>query len=128
MLIAVISVLHVLVSHYAMGGGLFLAVEVQHAYRTRDRGYLEYLYRHARFFILLTVVFGAISGVAIWWTIGLASPLATQVLIHTFIFGWATELVFFIVEIVAAFLFSPGKCESCVPTAIWKEALGPRST
>lgn len=105
MLIAAISVLHVLVSHYAVGGGLFLAVEVGHAYRTHDRSYLEYLYRHGRFFILLTVVFGAISGVGIWWTIGLASPLATEVLIRTFVFGWATEWVFFVVELVAAFIF-----------------------
>ena len=105
MLIAVISVLHVLVSHYAVGGGLFLAVEVRHAYRTRDRNYLDYLHGHARFFILLTVVFGAISGVGIWWTIGLASPLATEVLIHTFVFGWATEWVFFVIEIISAFIF-----------------------
>jgi cytochrome bd-type quinol oxidase subunit 1/mono/diheme cytochrome c family protein len=105
MLIAVVAVLHVLVSHYAVGGGLFLAVEVGHAYRTRDRNYLEYLHRHAAFFILVTVVFGAISGVGIWWTIGLTSPLATEVLIRTFVFGWATEWVFFFVEIVAAFLF-----------------------
>ena len=34
MLIAVVSVLHVLVSHYAVGGGLFLAVETGHAYRS----------------------------------------------------------------------------------------------
>jgi cytochrome bd ubiquinol oxidase subunit I len=105
MLIAVISVVHVLVSHYAVGGGLFLAVEVGHAYRTHDRSYLEYLHRHGRFFILLTVVFGAITGVAIWWTIGLASPLATEVLIRTFVFGWATEWVFFVIELVAAFIF-----------------------
>ena len=44
MLIAVISVVHVLVSHYAVGGGLFLAVEVGHAYRTSDREYLDYLH------------------------------------------------------------------------------------
>ena len=41
----------------------------------------------------------------IWWTIGLASPLATQVLIRTFVFAWATEYVFFIAEIVSAFIF-----------------------
>jgi len=105
MLIAVISVVHVLVSHYAVGGGLFLAVEVQHAYRTRDRSYLDYLRRHAAFFILLTVVFGAITGVGIWWTIGLASPLATEVLIRTFVFGWATEWVFFVIELTAALIF-----------------------
>jgi cytochrome bd ubiquinol oxidase subunit I len=105
MLIAVISVVHVLVSHYAVGGGLFLAVEVGHAYRTGNREYLDYLHRHARFFVLITVVFGAITGVGIWWTIGLSSPLATEVLIRTFVFGWATEWVFFVIELVAAFIF-----------------------
>jgi cytochrome bd-type quinol oxidase subunit 1/mono/diheme cytochrome c family protein len=94
-----------LISHYAVGGGLFLAVETTYAYRTDNRAYLAYLKRHARFFVLLTVVMGAITGVGIWWTIGLASPLATQVLIRTFVFAWATEYVFFIVEIASAFIF-----------------------
>jgi cytochrome bd ubiquinol oxidase subunit I len=105
MLIAVISVIHVLVSHYAVGGGLFLAVEVGYAYKKKDKAYLNYLHRHAAFFILLTVVFGAITGVAIWWTIGLASPLATEWLIRIFVFGWATEWVFFVLELAAAFFF-----------------------
>jgi cytochrome bd-type quinol oxidase subunit 1 len=105
MLIAAVSVVHVLVSHYAVGGGLFLAVETAHAYRTANCDYLAYLRRHARFFVLLTVAFGAITGVGIWWTIGLASPLATQVLVRTFVFAWGTEYVFFIIEIVSAFVF-----------------------
>lgn len=105
MLIAVISIVHVLVSHYAVGGGLFLAVETGHAYRTKDREYLDYLRGHAAFFVLLTVVFGAITGVGIWWTIGLSSPLATEALIRTFVFGWAAEWAFFIVEVTAAFVF-----------------------
>jgi len=105
MLIAIIAVLHVLVAHYAVGGGLFFAVETSYAYKTGNREYLAYLRRHAPFFILLTVVFGAITGVGIWWTIGLASPLATEVLIRTFVFGWATEWVFFVIELTAAFIF-----------------------
>jgi cytochrome bd-type quinol oxidase subunit 1 len=105
MLIAVIAVVHVLVSHYAVGGGFFLAVETTHAYRTANREYLGYLKRHAKFFVLLTVVFGAITGVGIWWTIGLASPLATRLLIRTFVFAWGTEWVCFVVEIVSAFIF-----------------------
>ena len=45
MLIAVVSVIHVLVSHYAVGGGLFLAVETARLpYQNRD--YLDYLKRH----------------------------------------------------------------------------------
>ncbi len=105
MIIALVAVVHVLVSHYAVGGGLFLAAETRFAYQTSNTAYLAYLRSHTRFFVLLTVVFGAITGVGIWWTIGLASPLATEVLIHTFVFGWAMEYVFFIVEITSAFAF-----------------------
>ena len=126
MLIGIIATVHVLVSHYAVGGGLFLAVELSHAYRTKDREYLAYLKRHAGFFILLTVVFGAITGVGIWWTIGLASPLATELLIRTFVFGWATEWVFFVLELISAFIvyYSWGKlAEKTHVTIAWIYAL-----
>lgn len=105
MLIAAIAVIHVLISHYAVGGGLFLAVEARYAHREGRSDYLAYLKRHAKFFILFTVVLGAVTGVGIWWTIGLASPLATEMLIRTFVFGWAMEYVFFVLELVAGFLF-----------------------
>ncbi|MDO4549834.1 MAG: cytochrome ubiquinol oxidase subunit I [Planctomycetia bacterium] len=105
MLIALIATIHVIISHYAVGGGLFLAWELTHAYREKNEDYINYLHSHAKFFVLLTVVMGAITGVGIWWTIGLASPLATEMLINIFVFGWATEWVYFVVELVAAFLF-----------------------
>ncbi len=105
MLIAAVAIVHVLVSHYAVGGGLFLAVETGYAYQTRNRRYLDYLRVHTQFFVLITVVLGAITGVGIWWTIGLASPLATETLIRTFVFGWAIEWVFFVLELVSAFIF-----------------------
>ena len=105
MLIAGIATIHVFVSLYAVGGGIVLAGEVSHAYKSNERSMLDYLRTHTLFFILLTVVFGAITGVGIWWTIGLASPLATESLIHIFVFGWAMEYVFFVIEIVSAFIF-----------------------
>ncbi|MDD3585593.1 MAG: cytochrome ubiquinol oxidase subunit I [Thermoguttaceae bacterium] len=105
MLIAIVAVVHVIVSHYAVGGGILLAVENRYAIRTEDGFYRDYWKSHAKFFVLLTVVFGAITGVGIWWTIGLASPLATEMLIRTFVFGWAIEWCFFVMEIVAAFAF-----------------------
>lgn len=105
MLIAAIATLHVLVAHYAVGGGLFLALETRHAYLHGDRDYLAYLHRHAQFFILITLVLGAITGAGIWWTMGLASPLATETLIRIFVFAWAIEYVFFLTEIVSAFIF-----------------------
>ncbi|MGL6225097.1 MAG: cytochrome ubiquinol oxidase subunit I [Thermoguttaceae bacterium] len=103
MLIAFIAVVHILVSHYAVGGGILIALENSRAIRRNDTKYRAYWKKHAQFFVLLTVAFGAITGVGIWWTIALASPLATETLIQTFVFGWAIEWVFFIVEIVAGF-------------------------
>ncbi len=105
MLIALIATVHVFVAMYAVGGGIILAAETSRAYKENQRDVLDYLRSHLKFFIWLTVVFGAITGVGIWWTIGLTSPLATEALIHIFVFGWAMEWVFFILEIVSAFMF-----------------------
>lgn len=103
MLIPVVSLVHVLVSHFAVGGGILLWLGIRRAHAERDDAFLAYLKSLTRFFVLITVVFGAITGVGIWWTIALASPQATSTLIHAFVFGWATEWVTFVVEIVAAF-------------------------
>ena len=105
MMIAAIALFHVFVSHYAVGGGLLLALENSRALRKGDVAYRQYWKKHAKFFILLTVPYGAITGVGIWFTIGLASPLATETLIRTFVFGWAIEWCFFLLEVVSGFAF-----------------------
>ncbi len=104
-LIALIAVTHVFVSHFAVGGGLFLIFSEKKGYKEEDEGVLEYTKKHAKFFLLITMVFGSISGVGIWLIISLVQPAATSLLIHTFVFGWATEWVFFVIEIAAAFVY-----------------------
>ncbi len=104
-LIAIIAVVHVYVSHFAVGGGLFLVFTEMKGLRDKSPAILEYTRKHARFFLLLTMVFGGLTGVAIWFTIALLSPDGTSSLIHTFVFAWATEWVFFLGEIVALLLY-----------------------
>jgi mono/diheme cytochrome c family protein len=106
LLIAVVAVVHVFVSHFAIGGGAFLVLTESMAYRRNDDGLLQYVRRHSKFFAMLTLVFGAVTGVGIWFTIGLVSPEATSSLIHTFVWGWAIEWVFFFVEITAAIIYA----------------------
>jgi mono/diheme cytochrome c family protein len=108
LLIAVIAILHVFVSHFAVGGGLYLVLVERKARRRGDAPLLDYARRLSRFFILLTLVFGAISGVGIWFTIGLVHPQATSSLITTFVWGWAIEWTFFLVEIAAAMVYYYG--------------------
>jgi cytochrome bd-type quinol oxidase subunit 1 len=107
-LIALIAVVHVFIAHFAVGGGIWLALTEAKAYRESDKALLGYVRSHSKFFVLLTLVFGAVTGVGIWFTIGLISPAATSMLIHQFVWGWAIEWVFFLVEIIAALVYYAG--------------------
>jgi hypothetical protein len=103
--IAFIAVVHVFVSHFAVGGGLWLVLAERKALKQNDEAFLAHVKGHSKFFLLLTMVFGGLTGVGIWWTIALLNPGGTSVLIHHFVFGWAAEWVCFLGEIVALFIY-----------------------
>jgi mono/diheme cytochrome c family protein len=107
-LMAGVAVLHVFISHFAIGGGFFLVVMERAARKAADTGRLGFLEKVSRFFVLATLVMGALTGVGIWFVIGLLNPAATEVLIHNFVWGWAIEWTFFVVEILAAILYYYG--------------------
>lgn len=104
-MIALISVLHVYISHLAVGGGLFIFMLDLKGFKENDSEIHKYLKKHTTFFLLLTMVFGGVTGVGIWFIIGLVNPAGTSALIHEFVFGWAIEWVFFVGEIVALILY-----------------------
>ena len=108
LMMAAIAIIHVFVSHFAIGGGLYLVVAETAARRNNDTRRLAHLASLSKFFVLVTVVFGALTGVGIWFIIGLLNPAATEVLIHNFVWGWAIEWTFFVVEILAAILYFYG--------------------
>lgn len=101
-LIAVVATLHVVVAHFAVGGGLVMAFLETAAVRRGDRPMRDLVKRSSMILLLLSTVFGAISGVGIWFTIGVVHPAATSSLIHTFVWAWATEWAFFLLEVVTA--------------------------
>ncbi len=130
--IGCIAIFHIMISHFAVGGGFYLPMAERKALREgreerTGRGggrhgegkpgpdasrcaraseeWLATLRGHSRFFLILTGVFGAISGVGIWFAIGLTHPEATSTLIHNFVFGWAIEWVFFMVELTTAAVY-----------------------
>ncbi|NDV25319.1 cytochrome bd-type quinol oxidase subunit 1-like protein [Desulfovibrio sp. JC010] len=103
--IALIATLHVFVAQFAVGGGLFLVVTEKLAYRTESNELLDYVKKHSKFFLLLTMVFGGGSGVALWFTMALLSPQGTLVLVREFLFAWATEWVWFVGEVIALLIY-----------------------
>ncbi len=103
--IALISVVHVYIAHFAVGGGLFIWLTDLKALRENNALLDDYLRSYSGFFLLLTMVAGGVTGVGIWFIIGLASPAATSVLIHRFFFAFAVEWTFFIGEIAALLIY-----------------------
>lgn len=105
LLIAIIAIIHVVLAHLAVGGGLFLVLTERKAHMTGNKALLSYVKSHTWFFLLITMVLGGVTGVGIWFIISLVQPEATSLLIHEFVFGWAIEWVFFIGEIVALLIY-----------------------
>lgn len=103
--IGIVAIIHVLISHFAVGGGFYLVLAERRAVALGRKDWLEYIKKHSRFFLLLTVVAGAMTGVGIWFSIGLTSPEATSSLIHNFVLGWASEWTFFLAEILAIIVY-----------------------
>jgi len=108
LLIAAVAILHVFISHFAVGGGLFLVLAERKARREEDEALLGFVRGLSRGFVLLTLVLGALTGVGIWFTIALVQPQATSALVTTFVWAWAIEWVFFATEIAAAMVYHHG--------------------
>jgi cytochrome bd-type quinol oxidase subunit 1 len=107
--IGIIAIFHVMISQFAVGGGLYLPMAERKALAMKDpemrAAWLKQIAKHSKFFLLLTGVFGTVSGVGIWFAIGLTHPEATSTLIHNFVFGWAMEWVFFLVELATVAVY-----------------------
>ena len=107
--IGIIAIFHVMISQFAVGGGLYLPMAERKAMRMTDSdlraGWLKQIASHSKFFLIVTGVFGTVSGVGIWFAIGLTNPEATSTLIHNFVFGWAMEWVFFLVELTTVAVY-----------------------
>jgi mono/diheme cytochrome c family protein len=104
-LMGLVAVTHVIVAHFAIGGGLVIAVTETLAVRRGDLEMRELARRSSLTLILVSTVFGAISGVGIWVVAGLISPATITALIRNYVWGWAIEWVFFFVEIAAALIY-----------------------
>jgi cytochrome bd-type quinol oxidase subunit 1 len=122
--IGIIAIFHVMISQFAVGGGLYLPMAERKAMRMKDpqlrADWLKQLASYSKFFLILTGVFGTISGVGIWFAIGLTHPEATSTLIHNFVFGWAMEWVFFIVELttIAVYYYTWGRVDEKLHLAV----------
>ncbi|RPH94027.1 hypothetical protein EHM69_08520 [candidate division KSB1 bacterium] len=105
LVIAGISIFHVIIAHFAIGAGIFNVFTEIRARRRGDSALLQFVKDNSIFLIYLAFVAGAVSGVGIWFTIGVVAPEATTYLIRLFFWIWAIEWVFFLLELASGYIY-----------------------
>ncbi len=105
MVIAMNATFHVWISHFAVGMGLFVALAELKAIKSGDKDYIDFVKSSSKLILVISAIIGALTGVGIWFTIALVSPAGTSSLIHNFVWGWAIEWIFFVLEIVTILIY-----------------------
>lgn len=105
MVIAIIAIIHIFIAHFAVGAGIYNAFTETASLRNHNPTLRQFLRDNSKLIILLPFIGGVVTGVGIWFSIALVSPETTSLLIHLFLWGWAIEWVFFLLEIVFGYIY-----------------------
>ena len=103
--IAIVGFLHTIVAHLAIGGGFLLYVEERRALKEGDSSTLSFIKSISEKFLYAVVVFGSVSGLGIWFVIGMISPFSTGYLVNRFLWIFAVEWVFFFLSIFLLLIY-----------------------
>ncbi|MBI4839029.1 MAG: cytochrome c [Nitrospirae bacterium] len=118
-ILAVIATFHILPSHLSTSAMWFNVYIETKAYKEDKPELLEFIRKYSLLLLVFAYVTGSLSGIGIWYAATVANPRGISGLIHNYVWGWATEWVFFIIEVtgilmvvivgILAFMLSPGK-------------------
>ncbi|MGC8915179.1 MAG: cytochrome ubiquinol oxidase subunit I [Thermosulfidibacteraceae bacterium] len=111
--IALIACFHILPSHLATGAFWFNLYIERKAVKEGRSELMEFLKKYVILILIFSFIYGSLTGVGIWFATAVSSPRAISLLIHNYVWGWATEWVFFIIEITAiyAYYYTLGKID-----------------
>jgi mono/diheme cytochrome c family protein len=101
--VGIMSTVHVLFSHTSVGAAVFFMALATIAYRQNRPELLEFVKRYGLFLLVFSYILGSITGPGIWYSTTVASPRGISALIHSFVWKWATEWVFFMIEVVGVY-------------------------
>ncbi len=105
-IVGIIATIHVLFSHTSVGAAIFFAWLTSYANRHGKPEYLEFVRRYGMFLLVFSYVLGSITGPGIWFSTTAANPRGISALIHNFVWMWATEWVFFLIEVTGVYLLT----------------------
>ncbi len=113
-----LGILHVFLAQFAIGAGMVLCFLQWRAWKKADllaRRFLDSLFT---VLILISFVLGAVTGVAMWFTSIQVSPRTIGLMVDEFHWVWATEWLFFCVEVGAGYAFYRYRSRLTDPTRL----------
>lgn len=102
--IGLIATIHVLFSHTAVGAAILFAVMAYIGMRDDRPELIDFIRKYGLFLLVFSYILGSITGPGIWYSTTVGSPRGISALIHNFVWKWATEWVFFVIEVIGVYM------------------------
>lgn len=105
LVMAAVAIFHVFLAQFAVGGGFLLCYFQWLAMTGRNRTARRFIGDYFKVLVMISFVLGALTGVGIWFTAIQVSAATIGEMVFNFHWIWATEWLFFCLEIVAGYCF-----------------------
>lgn len=105
LVIGALGIIHVFLAEFAIGGGILMTYFQWLAMTGREPKARTLLDSYFKVLVLISFVTGALTGVAMWFTSIQISPVTIGRMVDVFHWVWATEWLFFWVEVLAGYAF-----------------------
>ena len=106
LILGLIAAFHMLPSHLSTSDMWFNIFIERKALKENRQEFLEFIKKYTLTLLVFAYVFGSLTGVGIWFSATVASPRGISGLIHNYVWGWATEWVFFILEVLGIYIYA----------------------
>jgi mono/diheme cytochrome c family protein len=103
--IGALGILHVFLAQFGIGGGLLIFYFQWLGQTGREPLARQFIDGFFKFVVLISFVLGAVTGVGMWFMTIQASARTIGAMVDVFHWLWATEWLFFSLEIVAGYCF-----------------------
>lgn len=104
--IALIAIIHVIVSHGVAIGASTLMVTAEYVgYNTRNEKLDAFARKMAKWVLIITTTVGAMTGVGIWFSTTVIQPDSIGALLRIFFWAWTAEWIVFITEVILLIMY-----------------------
>lgn len=105
-IIAIIAVIHVIISHgVAIGTGVLMVTAEYQAFQQNNQKLDLFAKKMAKWVLIITTTAGAMTGVGIWFSTTVIQPDSIGSLLRIFFWAWVAEWIVFITEVVLLIIY-----------------------